>query len=79
MFTHPATDPVRLGLTWNSVVKGNALTAYVTRAVTYTWGLRNLRQHRHKYSIRVCFIYDLQIPDENFGSYEQCNLEADPD
>ena len=24
--THPATDPVRPGLTWSSVVKGNALT-----------------------------------------------------
>ena len=32
IFTHPATDPVRSGLTWNSVVKGNALTAYATRA-----------------------------------------------
>ena len=31
MFTHPATDPVRPGLTWSLVVKGNALTAYTTR------------------------------------------------
>ena len=26
MVTHPATDPVRPGLTWSSVLKGNALT-----------------------------------------------------
>ena len=32
MFTHPATDPARPGLTWNSVVKGNTLPAYATRA-----------------------------------------------
>ena len=36
MFTHPATDPVRLGLTWNSVVKGNTLTANATRAPVKT-------------------------------------------
>ena len=33
MFTHPTTDPVRPGLTWNLVVKGNALTAYATRSL----------------------------------------------
>ena len=32
MVTHPATDPVRPGLTWSFVVKGNELTAYSTRA-----------------------------------------------
>ena len=32
MVTHPATDPVRPGLTWSLVVKGNALTVYATRA-----------------------------------------------
>ena len=32
MVTHPATDRVRPGLTWSLVVKGNALTAYATRA-----------------------------------------------
>ena len=31
MVTHPATDPIRPGLTWNSVMKGNVLTAYATR------------------------------------------------
>ena len=31
MVPHPATDPVRPGLTWSLVVKGNALTAYATR------------------------------------------------
>ena len=34
MVTHPATDPVRPGLTWSLVVKGNALTAYATREET---------------------------------------------
>ena len=32
MVTHPATDPVRPGLTCSLVVKGNALTVYATRA-----------------------------------------------
>ena len=36
MVTHPATDPIRLGLTWSLVVKGNALTVYATRAPNET-------------------------------------------
>ena len=41
MMTHPATDPVRPGLTWSFVVNGNALIAYATRA--------SLRLKKYKY------------------------------
>ena len=33
--THPAITPVRLGLSWNLVVKGNALTASVIRVIVF--------------------------------------------
>ena len=33
MVTHPATDPVRWGLTWSLVVRGKALTAYATHLI----------------------------------------------
>ena len=32
MVTHPATDPVRPGLTWSLAVTDNPLAAYATRA-----------------------------------------------
>ena len=41
MVTHPATDPVRPGLTSSLVVKGNVLTVYATRAphFSFAWKL----------------------------------------